>query len=474
MSELVLKKKNLPKGWIGCKLENVTQKVLKIDPKEYPDKKFQYCDIASINNNELKIISPKIFFGRDAPSRARQLIHVNDILFSTVRTYLHNMGIVPLELDNQLASTGFCVLRSNNLIINCLIFYLIQTVQFEQYLNPLQRGTSYPAVRNDDIINYVFKLPPLNEQKRIVAKIESILVQIDAGREKLDNVKKLLKQNKQSILKQAFEGKLVPQDPNDESSKILLKKIHVDSKLKFEKEDNHPKGWIGCKLENVTQKVLKIDPKEYPDKKFQYCDIASINNNELKIISPKIFFGRDAPSRARQLIHVNDILFSTVRTYLHNMGIVPLELDNQLASTGFCVLRSNNLIINCLIFYLIQTVQFEQYLNPLQRGTSYPAVRNDDIINYVFKLPPLNEQKRIVAKIESIFGRIDAIEKQVDDSLTKLDQLKKSTLKKAFEGKLVPQDSSDEPAEILLQKIKQQKEQLIQNQKPSKRKKIVK
>ena len=107
-------------------------------------------------------------------------------------------------------------------------------------------------------------------------------------------------------------------------------------------------------------------------------------------------------------------------------------------------------------------------------GTALRRIILKRIKEIQIPIPPLSEQKRIVSKIESIFGRIDAIEKQVDDSLTKLDQLKKSTLKKAFEGKLVPQDSSDEPAEILLQKIKQQKEQLIQNQKPSKRKKIVK
>lgn len=249
------------------------------------------------------------------------------------------------------------------------------------------------------------------EQKRIVSKLESIFAQIDAGKEKLEIVKNLLKKSKQSILKQAFEGKLVPQDPSDESSEILLKKICGDfeKELVFEK-NNLPRGWIKCKLENITQKVLKINPKEYPDQKFQYCDIDSIDNNELKITSPKKFLGKDAPSRARQVIHVNDILFSTVRTYLHNIGIVPIELDNQLASTGFCVLRSNNLIVNRLIFYLVQTVQFEHYLNPLQRGTSYPAVRNDDIINYVFQLPSFPEQKKnITEKVKEVEKKLNQL-----------------------------------------------------------------
>ena len=90
-------------------------------------------------------------------------------------------------------------------------------------------------------------------------------------------------------------------------------------------------------------------------------------------------------------------------------------------------------------------------------GTTFKEISKSKLRELEFKLPPLSEQKRIITKIESIFARIDAIGKQVDDSLTKLDSLKKSVLKKAFEGKLVPQDPNDEPASILLEKITQEK-----------------
>ena len=80
--------------------------------------------------------------------------------------------------------------------------------------------------------------------------------------------------------------------------------------------------------------------------------------------------------------------------------------------------------------------------------------------NTLIPLPPLNEQKRIVAKIESVFARIGAIEEHVEFTLVLIDRLKNSTLKSAFEGRLVPQDPDDEPAKILLQKIRQEKEQI--------------
>ena len=307
-------------------------------------------------------------------------------------------------------------------------------------------------------------IPPLSEQHRIVSKIESIFAQIDAIKEQFEMLASqvgsnvgILDEMRNSILRHAFEGRLVPQNPKDESSEILLKQIHRGSEkeLVFEKNASFPKGWIKVVLKNLVENIQKINPRETSDKMYYYCDIDSINNSKLKITTPKQVIGSEAPSRARQLIKKHDILFSTVRTYLKNIAIVPDNLDGQLASTGFCVIRPT--INHKFVFYYVQSKSFLDVLNNIQRGTSYPAVRNNDVLSTLIPLPPLNEQKRIVSKIESIFGNIDSIEKQVNDAIRSLNTLKQSVLKLAFEGKLVPQDPSDEPASVLLEKIKLQK-----------------
>ncbi len=177
-------------------------------------------------------------------------------------------------------------------------------------------------------------------------------------------------------------------------------------------------------------------------------------SSKQQILNPKYIVGSDAPSRARQLLKTNDILFSTVRTYLKNIAIVSSDLEGHLASTGFCVIRSK--INSRLVFYYVQTKRFLDSLNRVQRGTSYPAVRNNDVVNMIIPIPPLSEQHRIVSRLESILSGIDAVEKQVNNSLVRLGQLKQSVLRKAFEGKLVQQDPNDEPASILLEKIKRQ------------------
>src|SRR5207249_8155990 len=119
-------------------------------------------------------------------------------------------------------------------------------------------------------------------------------------------------------------------------------------------------------------------------------------------VEPKNYSGADAPSRARQLVQAHDILFSTVRTYLRNIALVPEGYDGQIASTGFAVLRADEIQYKYLFYYCL-TERFLTPLNELRRGTSYPAVRDGDVREQPIPLAPLPEQHRIVAEIEKQF-----------------------------------------------------------------------
>ena len=150
-----------------------------------------------------------------------------------------------------------------------------------------------------------------------------------------------------------------------------------------------PKGWEWTTLGDVCLPVDKVKPQETPAESFTYLDIASIDNTIWRVVSPKVYVGKDAPSRARQRVRGGDILFSTVRTYLKNVAMVPPQYDDQVASTGFCVLHPADKIDSKFIFYYVLSDEFIANLNPLQRGTSYPAVRDSDIFAQELQLPPL-------------------------------------------------------------------------------------
>ena len=168
--------------------------------------------------------------------------------------------------------------------------------------------------------------------------------------------------------------------------------------------DSLPQGWERTTFRNICLQVDKVNPKDDPERMFTYLDIASIDNSVHQIVAPKTYLGKYAPSRARQRVRSGNTLLSTVRTYLKNIAMVPPEFDGEVASTGFCVLNPADGIDNRFIFYFVLNDEFISKLNPLQRGTSYPAVRDGDVLSQDLPLPPLPEQRRIVAEIEKQYS----------------------------------------------------------------------
>ena len=102
-----------------------------------------------------------------------------------------------------------------------------------------------------------------------------------------------------------------------------------------------PPGWKVVKLGEICIKTKTRNPSKKPDEIFTYIDVSSICNNSFRITETKNILGKDAPSRARQIIYKNDVIFATVRPTLKRVALIPSELDDQICSTGFCVLRSN-------------------------------------------------------------------------------------------------------------------------------------
>ena len=229
-------------------------------------------------------------------------------------------------------------------------------------------------------------------------------------------------QLKNAILQLAVQGKLVPQNPNDEPASKLLQRIAAEKRrrikageIKKDKRDSTiirrgasfyeiantterciddelpfdlPKGWEWARLANVVYNRGQCTP--HTD--FCYIDIGSINNinqtlnsNET-IISPKA-----APSRARKLVCYGDILYATVRPYLHNMCIIDKEFSHPpIASTGFAVLTCCNDLFNKFLFYYLLSPIFDSYANDLEnsKGVAYPSINDGKLYKALIPIPP--------------------------------------------------------------------------------------
>ncbi len=151
-------------------------------PADEPNSVFNYVDITSVDNVSKRITAPKELIGRDAPSRARQIIRAGDVLVSTTRPNLNAVALVPPELDNQIASTGFCVLRGGEEIDSEFLFSFVRTPEFVSNLTELTKGALYPAVNDKQVFSQFISLPPLAEQRRLSAQLREQMAEVERAR----------------------------------------------------------------------------------------------------------------------------------------------------------------------------------------------------------------------------------------------------------------------------------------------------
>ncbi|VQK53473.1 type I restriction enzyme [Streptococcus pneumoniae] len=310
-------------------------------------------------------------------------------------------------------------------------------------------------------------------------------------------------QLKASILQRAMEGKLVPQNPNDEPASELLKRIKAEKeklisegKIKRDKKETEifrgddgkhygkfadgstqeidvpydiPDTWEWVRIKSIYWNF----GQNKPEKSFRYIDTSSIdrkkniiNYKNLQYLSPE-----QAPSRARKLVSQNSVLFSTVRPYLKNIAVVRELKEYLIASTAFIVL--DTLLNETYLKYYLLSDNFINRVNNKSTGTSYPAINDYNFNLLLIALPPLSEQQRIVEAIESALEKVDEYAEsynrleQLDKEFP--DKLKKSILQYAMQGKLVEQDPNDESVEVLLEKIRAEKQKLFEEGKIKKK-----
>ena len=144
-------------------------------------------------------------------------------------------------------------------------------------------------------------------------------------------------------------------------------------------------------------------------KEFVYIDVEAIDNKSNTISNPKLTPVSNAPSRATRKLHVGDVLFSMVRPYLKNIALVTSEYANAIGSTGFYVLNPTEVIISDYLYYLMLSSYVVEGLNQYMKGDNSPSITNKDIENFIFPVPPLNEQYRIVVAIKQFYNILDSI-----------------------------------------------------------------
>lgn len=493
----------LPNGWTETNIGEVVIPYLTENPKAFPSKEFTYIDISSIDNTSHTIKSPKSFLGKDAPSRARRVVKSGDILFSTVRTYLKNISRVPDELDGVLTSTGIAVLRPVVGLDASFLFYIVLSDRFIRSISSKMDGTLYPAVTDKDVTSAHIPLPPLNEQRRIVTKIEELTAHSKRAREALEDVPKLIDQFRQSVLAAAFRGDLTAewrkQNPDVEPASELLERIrdeHLEeyqAAIKKAEQDglnkpkkpsilscneqenpysclsNLPSGWIfirldlalppGCIFDGPFGSHLKTS--DYVDSGVRVIRLENISS--LNFIDEKKSFItlQKYEFLKKHSVYTGDLIFSSFVADGVRVCILPVLEEPAIAKADcFCLRPDLKLIDKEYLAFLLSSPQFFVQLQKLAHGATRLRVNTKQLRNAFIPLCSLREQRKIVQIVQRTFLVIDKLAKGYGDDVSKLNQLDQSILAKAFRGELVPQDPDDEPASVLLERIRGEREKL--------------
>lgn len=449
MSELTL-----PDGWIKVAFSNVTSKCQQKKPSI--NNLFTYIDIGSINRDTKKIIDPKVILGRDAPSRARKVVNTGDVLVSLTRPNLNAVALIDTKYHDQVASTGFEVLRPV-LVNSNFIYYTVQSLDFINKISKKVQGALYPAAKSSDVQSYKFGLPPLAEQNEIARLVEQHLSQVDQIKAHLEAIPKLLTTFRQSVLADAVSGKLTEDWRNNNNPTNSFHDSKCLKSFRAEALVELPENWLWLPFSSIadiasnltdpklTPKVIHLAPNHIEKSTGRVIEISTIEKDNVK--------------SAKHRFSKGQIVYSKIRPYL--CKVVIADFDGLCSADMYPI---NSKINSKYLFFWMLSPKFTHWASNAESRVILPKINQKDLNKIPTPTPPLEEQNEIVSRVEELFAFADNIERQVQSATEHVNLLTQSILVKAFCGELTADwrkqnpeiISGDNSAEALLAKIQAQ------------------
>lgn len=414
---------DLPKGWGWATIGEITTDVSKTDPRSEPDQSFRYIDIGAIDGATGTITESQLLRGSEAPSRARQVVRAGDTILSTVRTYMRKTALLTAELDGAVASTGFAVLRPLPGIRPDYLFHAVRRDEFVGALSALQTGSSYPAVRDKDVRSMPIPVAPPDEQHRIVAAIEEHLSGIESAEASLCSAQQRLEQL--AVKARDFVLTDAPRRP--------LGELAVDVRYGTS---------VKCSYEAEGPAVLRIP---------------NIVNERVDVTDLK--FATDATSVSEgTVLAPGDVLFVRTngsRDLIGRAAVVTEEAACLSFASYLIRYRLADGVDPAYVSAVVSATESRRQLEAMAATTAGQYNLSIGKLNTLMvPMPTLEEQSRLVRRRNEVLEVMARLQPEIDRAAARSSALRRAILVAAFSGQLVPQDPNDDPAAVLLERVR--------------------
>lgn len=431
---------DVPKGWLWARIFSIADDLpYGTAKKSEKEGKLVVLRMGNIQSGEIDYND--LVYSSDEEDIARYSLIPGDLLFNRTNSAEWVGKTAIYRGDVPCIYAGYLI-RVRTHINAEYLNAVMNSGYAKDYCNSVKTdGVNQSNINAQKLGAFLVPIPPIKEQLRIDAYIAKALPHVQAiGQNKAD-IAALVSRTKSKILDLAVHGQLVPHNPNDEPASVLLDRIRAEKKELVKqgiiKQDKRESGiFLGednSYYEKVGEAVSCIDeliPFELPEGwawvrgyscfsgmeskrpagvDFDYIDIDSIDNRNHVITEPKHMAVHDAPSRASRAVRAGSVLFSLVRPYLQNIAYIPEEYSSCIASTGFYVCNSSGALIPEFMFYLMLSPYVVNGLNQFMKGDNSPSISKDDIENWLYPIPPIAEQKRIVIHVQKALEQTSLI-----------------------------------------------------------------